>query len=440
MRKNLAQSRRRWTRRRGATAVLVALLIIPLMAFVAICVDIGWMATTKSTLQNAADSAAVAGARQLTDNFASYSAPAQTNGHSLIDSAEASALTFSQKFCSYNGAGGVASLKLLSSDTVFGFTDAQNAFTPVTAYNHYPNTVKVTVRRDASSNGRLPFFFAPAIGNKDTALTATSSTTVYTGLITAFGPVSQVSGGSGGVGSGVPAGNGGGGAGSGGGGTWGDSYWSNGSSMKGTLLPVAFDVNTWNNFFVNGSSPDGTIQKDATGTPIIHIYPSPKQSPGNFGLLCIGPWTNADPTYKNWILNGPSASDLQYLATSGAYPVSLSSPKAWKGTPGLRSTLGNEFAAIIGQPRLLPLFQPKSTTPYQAASGNGSNTTYSIVGFAGVTVTSVSGQGSNMDICVQPCSVLDPTAVFDAATIYPAGAQPSGQLKAFTFVTAKLSH
>jgi Flp pilus assembly protein TadG len=432
----IAKSRSVWANRRGAVAVLAALLLIPLLAFVALSVDIGWMATTKSTLQNAADSAAAAGARQLTDNFAAYYSPSQTQGHSLIDSAELSALSYSQKFCGYNGAGGVTSLKLLSSDAVFGFTNAQNSFTPVTAYSNYPNTVKVTVRRDASANGRLPFFFAPAIGEKDTALTATSSATVYTGLVTAFGPVSQVSGGSGGVGTGVASGSGGGT----GGGTWGDSYWSNGSSLKGTLLPVAFDVNTWNSFFATGVSPDGSITRDATGTPMIHIYPSPKQSPGNFGLLCIGPWTNADPTYKNWILNGPSASDLQYLANSGAYPVSLSSPKPWKGTPGLRSTLGSAFSAIIGQPRLLPLFQPKTMIPYQAASGNGSNTTYSIVGFAGVTVTSVSGNGTNMDICVKPCSVLDPTAVFDATTIYPAGAQPSGQMKAFTFVTSKLSH
>ncbi len=418
--------------RRGATAVLVALLLIPLMAFVALSVDIGWMATTKSTLQNAADSAAAAGARQLTDNYAAYSIPGQTQRQSLISGAETSASTFSKRFCGYNGAGGVTSLNLLATDTVFGFTDATNSFTSTAAYAGFPNTVQVTVRRDASSNGRLPFFFAPAIGRKDTGLTAVSSMTIFTGLITAFGPPSQVSGGAGGVGSGVGAGTSG--------GAWGDDYWSDGgSAFDCTLLPVAFDVNTWNTYFATGASPDGSVHKDATGTPIIQIYPSPKQSPGNFGLLCIGPWTNADPTYKNWILNGPSPSDLQYLASSGAYPVSLTTPKPWKGTPGLRSTLGTSFAAIIGQPRLLPLFKPASTTPYQAASGNGSNTTYSIVGFAGVTVTSVSGNGSNMNISVQPCSVLDPTAVFDPATIYPAGAQPSGQLKTFTFVSPKIS-
>jgi Flp pilus assembly protein TadG len=428
MKRALKATRAASSSRRGAVAVLAALLMIPLLAFVAICVDIGWITTTKSTLQNAADSAAVAGARQLTDSFAAYSLPAQTQKQSLITGAEAAAVTYSKKFCGYNGAGGVASLNLLPADTVFGFTNASNTFSTTTGF---PNTVKVTVKRDSSANGRLPFFFAPAIGRKDTSLSATASTTIYTGLITSFGPVSQVSGGSGGVGSGVSAGVST--------GTWGDAYWG-GSSMKCSLLPVAFDVNTWNTYFATGASPDGSIYTDSTGAATIHIYPSPKQSPGNFGLLCIGPWTNADPTYKNWILNGPSASDLQYLVSSGAYPVSTSSPKPWKGTPGLRSTLGSAFTSIIGQPRLLPLFQPASTSPYQAASGNGSNTTYSIVGFAGVKVTAVSGNGTNMNVVVQPCGVLDPTAVFDSSTIYPAGAQPAGQIKAFTFVSSKFTH
>ena len=431
MKNALKVSRPTGLQRRGAVAVLVALLLIPLLGFVAICVDIGWITTTKSNLQNAADAAAAAGARQLTGNYGLYSLPTQTRGQTLIAAAEATASTYSTQFCSYNGAGGVSSLKLLPADTVFGFTNASNNFT--SSYSGYPNTVQVTVRRDASANGRLPFFFAPAIGQTNTSLTATSSMTIYTGLITAFGPPSQVSGGTGGIGSGVGAG--------GAGGAWGDMYWGDGSGSGFScgLLPVAFDVNTWNTFFTTGNSPDGTVHTDSTGTPTIQIYPSPKESPGNFGLLCIGPWTNADPDYKNWILNGPSSSDLKYLADNGFFPVSLTSPKAWKGTPGLRSSLGSSFSAIIGQPRLLPLFQPASTSPYQAASGNGSNTTYSIVGFVGVTVTSVSGNGSNMNVSVQPCSVLDSTAVFDPSTIYPAGAQPTSQLKSFTFVSPKFT-
>jgi len=170
------------------------------------------------------------------------------------------------------------------------------------------------------------------------------------------------------------------------------------------------------------------------------VYPNPKNSPGNFGLLCIGPWTNATPDYSNWVLNGPSASDLQCLINAGSFPVSQSSPKPWKGSPGLRSTLSSYFSQIIGQPRLLPLFQPASDSPYQAASGSGSNTTYAIVGFVGVKVTQVTGHGENLNISVQPCDVTDPTAVFDAASVYPVGAAPTSQLSSFAHPSPKFTN
>ena len=401
------------TGRRGAIAVLVALLMVPLLAFVACCVDIGWMTTTKSNLQNAADSTAAAAARQLADNYDAYTLAPQPN---LIISAKNEATTYGARFCAFNGAGAVQSLNLLPGDLQFGFTDANNTYQ---VNSNYPNTVRVKVRRDAKANGRLPLFFSPVMGRKETDLLATSSATIYTGLISAFGPPRRIPGG--------------------GEGASGDDYWTDGSGFSCGLLPVAFDVNNWKTFLASRKSPDGTIHTDSAGAPQIHIYPSPQQSPGNFGLLCIGTWTNSNNIYKNWILNGPSMADVESLISSGEFPVSEASPRPWKGTPGLRSSLKAEFAAIIRQPRLLPLFKPVSTSPYQAARGNGSNTTYDIVGFAGVMVTSVSGSGNNMDISVEPCDVLDPAAVFDPDSIYPAGAEPAGRLRTFTFLPTKFS-
>ena len=401
--------------RRGAVAVAVALLLIPLLAFVAFCVDIGWMTTTKSELQNAADSSAAAGVRQLADNYGSYSL---FNRSSLITSAEQNASTYCKRFGGYNDAGNVASLQVLSGDIQFGFTDANGNYQSSAAYSGYPNTVQVVTRRDASANSRLPLFFASVLGQRDTSLTATASATIYTGLISSFDPHG------GGEGTGSGAG--------------GDSSVGGGGAGCG-LLPVAFDVNVWKAFFTTGQSSDGVVHTDASGTPQIQVYPSPQQAPGNFGLLCIGPWTNATPDYRNWIQNGPNASDLQSLIDSARFPVSEQTPKAWKGSPGLRDTLRSDFTAIIGQPRLLPLFKPASTTPYQAASGAGSNATYNIVGFVGVSVTSVTGNGGNLNISVQPCSVMDPTAVFDPSTIYPAGAAPTSRLNSFTFVSPKFS-
>jgi hypothetical protein len=223
-------------------------------------------------------------------------------------------------------------------------------------------------------------------------------------------------------------------------GGWGNTYGNSGSSFNCTLLPLAFDVNHWNQFLANGTSPDGNVHTDGCGIPQIQVYPSPKNSPGNFGLLDIGAWTNSTPVYSNWVLNGPSATDIQYLVNNGEFPVSMTTPKDWKGSPGLRTALSSSFSQIIGEPRLLPLFQPASQSPYQAASGTGSNTTYAIVGFVGVKVCLVAGSGSNLNISVQPCSVIDPTAVFDSTSVYPLGTAPATQLQAFTITAPKLTN
>lgn len=419
---------RRSYKRLGTVAVLMALLLVPLLSFVAFCVDVGWITKTKNELQNAADASASAGARQLADNFSAYSVPAQSNGSGLISSAEQNASTYIMRYGQYNGAGDVRSLSILSTDIRYGFTDANRNFT--TNFSGYPNTVQVMTRRDSSANGPLSLFFGRVMGVSSESLTASAGATIYTGLISSFSSGSTSSGSSGSSGSGGNGGN----SGNGNGGSV-----SSASTFRCTLLPVAFDVNTWNQFFTNGSSPDGNVYTDSTGTAQIQIYPSPDNAPGNFGLLDIGPWTNATPDYSNWILNGPSSSDIQYLLDNGELPVSQSSPKAWKGSPGLRNTLKSDFSSIIGQPRLLPLFKPASTSPYQAASGVGSNASYQIVGFVGVTVTEVTGNGSNLNISVKPCDVLDPAAIYDPSTVYPVGAQPSGQLQTFTHPAPKLT-
>lgn len=421
--------------RRGAVAVLVALLLIPLFAFAALCVDMGWIAVTQSELQNAADASAAAGARQLVDNYAAYSLPAQRNRSSLAAATEGNATAYSRKFAAYNSAGGAVSLDVLPGDITFGFTDASGQFSPVSGLGGYPNTIQVVVRRDASANGKLPLFFAPLIGKREHALTATASATIYTGVITSFDPSAVRSSGSG-SGSGSSGSENG--SGSGGGGVSGDDYSGEGAGSC-SLLPVAFDVNAWNTFLTTGLSPDRVLHTDSSGSPQIQIYPSPPTAPGNVGLLCIGAWTNSDRDFREWILSGPEEDDLHFLLDSRQLPVSTQAPKAWKGSPGLKSELRREFAEIVGQPRLLPLFKPASLAPYQAASGSGSNATYNIVGFVGVTITQATRNGKNMVIAVQPTSVMDTSAVFDPDTLYPAGAEPATQLKTFTHVAPKFT-
>ena len=54
--------------RRGAVLPLVAVCMIALMGMLALAIDIGMVAIARSQAQNAADSAAMAGARTITGN------------------------------------------------------------------------------------------------------------------------------------------------------------------------------------------------------------------------------------------------------------------------------------------------------------------------------------------------------------------------------------
>jgi hypothetical protein len=77
---------------------------------------------------------------------------------------------------------------------------------------------------------------------------------------------------------------------------------------------------------------------------------------------------------------------------------------------------------------------------YVAASAQGQNGTYAVVGFVGVTITNATGNGNNnMNISIQPGGIVDPSAML--TNITPARAsQPSWfSTSQTTFVSAKLT-
>jgi hypothetical protein len=352
---------------------------------VAFAIDIGWIAATQARLQAAADSAAMAGAGQLTTGFATFAISSSGSYASVIANSESSATTYAEHFAGYNGAGGLSSLTLAGSDIQFGYTTSAGTYTSPVAANVYPNTISVTLRMDGGLNSTLGLFFAPVLGMSSKTLTATSRAVIY-------------------VDNGV-------------------SSFNYSSGVNGLMLPVALDVNAWNTFITTGQSPDGTVHTGSNGKPQLQMYPSPGNAPGNFGLLSVGPASTNTPTYTNWIDNGPSPTDMEYLDNNSMVPLSTNSPQAWTGGPGLKSPMQGDFASVMGQPRLVPVFQPVSQSPYQAANGSGSNTTYNIVGFVGVTISESDGSGSSMNISVQSATVSDPTVIY---TTVPAGEGSAG--------------
>jgi Flp pilus assembly protein TadG len=412
-------------RRTGAIAPLTALLLIPLFGMMAFSIDVGYMVVTQAELQNAADAAALAGAEKLQALYVQYNLPGQsaTQQQQIFNTATTNTNTWdsptytAEQFASYNKAGGVY-ISVPDADVTFWYKSGSFSPQPASYPTMFPNTITVVTRRDTKVNGQLSLFFGAILGTGSVSLSATSSATIYVGDVSTL----QV----------IPG-------------------------VNAHILPVALDLNVWKTFYLTGQSPDGTVHTNATnGMPELHVYPTPWNAPGNFGLLDVGPPANDAPAFRNWINNGDTPNDIQYLLNHNLLPVSSSTDTWWKGGPGLTSTLLTNFQSAEWQPNLIPLFKPyqapagnlayQTNSTYQAANGNGQGGSYDIVGFAGVVVSQATGSGGNMDISIQPAAVIDPTAVVSSPV--PATSSATTPLATYmgltgasftTFVSAKLS-
>lgn len=394
-------------RRRGAIAALTAILMVVVLAMVAFAVDVGYIVEVRQELQNAADSASLAGAGKLYDlelqaNFASQ------GGLLLVDPAVTAATSEARLFAGKNTAGGL-SVAVNDSDIVVGYSDGSSPFQilPPSAPSFLPNTVQVTVRRDATvSTGPLGLFFGPVLGYSTQDLQATATAAYVGNNVVGFSAPS---------------------------GTW-----------KSPLLPIGLAADAWQALLNKtplpsgytsadqyrfttpqpGNLPPNNVSKQADGIPeLTGIYPNPN-APGNFGLVDIGPNANDAPAFWNWISNGPSASDLTYLAAnrngvsgSSSWQATPSQPATIKGGPGLKASDQSYLQGIIGQQRIMPLFSQ--------VSGTGQNATYTIVGFAAVTIMDASLTGNNKYITIQPVTVVDPTVV--------TGTSSSGSITRFVY-------
>src|SRR5580704_15054473 len=91
-------------KRRGGIALLAAILSTFMIGMVAFAVDTSWIVLTRSELQNAADSAALAGAGQLMSPFVLYNVAGQTSNvkATILTGAIASAKTVAKQFAGYN--------------------------------------------------------------------------------------------------------------------------------------------------------------------------------------------------------------------------------------------------------------------------------------------------------------------------------------------------
>ncbi|MBW2187823.1 MAG: hypothetical protein JRG71_16030 [Deltaproteobacteria bacterium] len=149
------------TNSRGATLVLVAILMTVLIGFAALAIDIGYVATTRNELQNISDAAALAAAGKLGEIYMNNGSYSHVSDHTKITG-------IAQEVGTANQAAGLP-IDIAVDDIHMGSWSSGAGFTDNTVD---PDAVRVTVRRDDSLNGNIATFFARVFGKDSVAVMA----------------------------------------------------------------------------------------------------------------------------------------------------------------------------------------------------------------------------------------------------------------------------
>jgi Flp pilus assembly protein TadG len=409
-------------RRRGAIAPLTALLLIPILGMLAFAIDIGYITETNLELQNAADSAALAAAEQLETYYPQYYAPSADQA-TVLSNAQTQANLFAKNYASFHRAGNTGSVVLdTTNDVVFGYQDANTAFTTTLPSGTFPNTVQVTLRLDGgqNTNSQLALFFGPVLGMSKLTVTATARATIYNGDFSDF------------------------------------------NGPDGNLLPATLDQEIWQNFLKTGlgslpefgytaptSTASDTVPSPAVpDKPQIQVVPDPNGSPGGWNYLSLDSSSNSNSDLKGWFAHGLDQTSLNALHSGHQLPLPSQPANPdfanyyWKGIPGNRG--GSEPFPSPGLVRILPLYRhvpedqsgsgnyianTKDQGQWNGDGGRGQNCWYNIVQFVAVVIT----DNSNDGLSVQPAALSDPNVKL---TNIGAAGKPASADQIRTFFTA----
>jgi len=355
--------------RRGNVLVMTAFMMICLMALMAFAIDLGYVYVSSAELQRAADSAAIASAWELIDkDFDSVP--------NLLNELPR-ARSVATNFVGYNPVGQKSpnvdqnTGNSPDGDLVFGHLDVSQPSQPIDLVSlGRSNAVQVRVRRTADMNGEVPFFFARALGFNSVPNRA-QATAVVASSFSGFR---------------TPA---------------------DGGNLP--ILPFALDINTWNDLLDGGgndqwqrewndATKEWTVSKGGDGVNEVNLFPQGTGSPGNRGTVDIGSSNNSTKDIARQITDGISSSDLAHHG--GKLEFDASGHLPLNGDTGISAGVKDELGSIIGQPRMIPIFE--------SVSGPGNNATYTVVKFVGATVLEVklTGNMQSKRVIIQPAYVV----------------------------------
>ncbi len=345
----------------GAIIVLSAVVLTMVIVLVALGINLGYVAMTKSQLQNAADAASLAAANELGKGLGLGATSSVSQTQQTADSA---AVDVAAK----NRNGNILSTVVVPSrDIKFGtlsWSSSQNTW--VKTWGTTPqNLVSVTAPRSVSSSGGdgpLPTLFGSVLTPTQVGLSARASAGLLPGVGVKLSDSSQIA----------------------------------------DILPIAIDITSWSAYMAGSGSdnyyydPDtNTVRAGSDGIKELDIYPYDTGLPGNRGTVDIGTTNNSTANLQRQILYGLNNSDL---AMYGGSLRTDQSGVHFAGNPGLSGSIKSSLTATIGRPRLAPVFT--------SATGNGAKADYAISKFVGVRVIYVRLTGAAKKVLIQPAAYV----------------------------------
>ena len=169
----------------GVSAVIIAIVLPMLIGFTALAVDVGYMCVTKNELQNVADAAALAAARELGTIYQGMDYDAQSD-YDCDENDIANIKGVAEDVASKNKAGKkpitVYNVDNGIDEVEIGVWESSNTPPFFTATYNQPDAVRVTAHRDGTANGPITTFFAKIFGidSVDVSADATAALTAPT--------------------------------------------------------------------------------------------------------------------------------------------------------------------------------------------------------------------------------------------------------------------
>ncbi|MCA9136468.1 MAG: hypothetical protein KDB00_06910 [Planctomycetales bacterium] len=343
-------------RRKGSALVFSVFLVAGLLIVSAIAVDFGHINVSRSEVKRTADAAAMSACWELFDGVVAGSDASTVQ----CDIASAASSIAAKNVVSSH-----SPTLNASSDIEIGYYNLNQPGQLDTSDPAKFNAVRVHVRQTEANQSAIPLFFGSVTGRSEQSLQAKSTAALFKTISGFYTPTEA-----------------------------GDTL---------DILPIALDLETWEQVCAKSTQDvyrysGGEITTGSDGYFECSLYPTGTGSPGNRGTVDIGGANNSTSDLSRQILSGISADDMAEFGRP--LVCSSTSPLELNGDTGISAGIKDELAAIIGQPRIIPIF----TT----VQGNGNNATYKIVRFEGIRILSLklTGPMNKKHVTIQPCPMV----------------------------------